>query len=98
MDPRLLIKAGRVACMLHTLFVKTLKSIRSSCSQLAEGSELALQTKGQRCLEFVIRGGGNMAIICLHSSTPEFPRVPLQVIHQFDLGRGWLSSLRSLGT
>lgn len=29
---------------------------------------LSLQTKGQRCLEFVIRGGGNSAIICFHSS------------------------------
>lgn len=31
-------------------------------------SSLSLQTKGQRCLEFVIRGGGNSAIICFHSS------------------------------
>lgn len=72
--------------MLHMLFGRRLKSIRSSCSQLAEGSKLALRTKGQRCLEFVIRGGGNMAIICLHSSTSA-PH-PLQVIHQFDLGGG----------
>lgn len=72
---RLLIKAGRAACMLHTLFGKRLKSIRSSRSELGEGSEMALHTKGQRCLEFVIRGGGNMAIICLHSSTSA-PRPP----------------------
>lgn len=43
---------------------------------------LSLQTKGQRCLEFVIRGGGNLAIICFHSSVSG---PPSQVIHQFDL-------------
>lgn len=29
---------------------------------------LSLQKKGQRLVEFVIRGGGNSAIICFHSS------------------------------
>lgn len=42
----------------------------------------SLQTKGQRCPEFVIRGGGNSAIICFHSSVSG---PPSQVIHQFDL-------------
>lgn len=48
-----------------------------------------LQTKGQRCLEFVIRGGGNSAII--FPLQCEWP--PSQVIHRFDLQEPVVPSL-----
>lgn len=61
------------------------KGLKLSPAVLISGKVLhllSLHTKGQRCLEFVIRGGGNTAIICFHSGVS---RPPSQVIRQFDL-------------
>lgn len=46
------------------LYLPSILTVRINGNVLGSQS---LQTKGQRCLQFVIRGGSNSAIICFHS-------------------------------
>lgn len=46
------------------LYLPSILTVRINGNVLGSPS---LQAKGQRCLQFVIRGGSNSAIICFHS-------------------------------
>lgn len=67
---QLSVKTWELASALHMFVDETLKS-----------EKVPAWEGGQRCLGFVIRGGGDAAVICLH---PGSERLPLQVNHQSD--------------